>query len=84
MNLTNVRVKKLENNTDKVRALASIVFNDCFVVKDIRVVQGDERLFIAMPSFKRNDGKYEDIAHPINQEFREKIEKAILDEYRKC
>lgn len=80
MNITEVRVKKMENE-GRMRAVASITFDNAFVVRGIRIIEGDKGLFIAMPSRKTRDGTFKDIAHPITSEAREEIEKAILDAY---
>jgi stage V sporulation protein G len=70
-------------NTDsKMKAVVSVTFDDCFVVHDIKVIEGEKGLFIAMPSRKTSDGEYRDIAHPINREMRSSLENAILDVYK--
>lgn len=80
MEVTAVRLKKV--NTDgKMRAIASITIDDVFVVRDIRVIEGQNGLFIAMPSRKTPDGEFRDIAHPITSAARELIQTAILKEY---
>lgn len=66
---------------NKMRAVASVTFDNCFVVHDIKVIQGQEKLFTAMPSRKTVDGEYQDIAHPINAGMRSKLEQAILAKY---
>jgi len=68
-------------DNDKLKAYASVVFDDCFVIRDLRVISGTTGLFIAMPSRKRKDGSFRDTAHPLNMETREKIERSILDQY---
>lgn len=78
MNITDVRVRIVKKDDSKLKAVASITFDDCFVIHDIKVIQGNEGPFIAMPSRKTNDGEYKDIAHPIKQETREEIINAIL------
>lgn len=80
MNITDVRVRKVNTN-NKMKAIASVTFDDAFVVHDIKIIEGTNGLFIAMPSRRRQDGAFKDIAHPIVSECREKIEKAILDVY---
>lgn len=80
MNITDVRVKRV-NTEGKVRAVATITFDRSFVVRDIRVIEGQNGLFIAMPSRKTPDGEFRDIAHPITPEAREQIQTAILSEY---
>lgn len=80
MRVTDVRVRKI--NTDgRMRAIASITFNDEFVVHDIRVIDGDGGLFVAMPSKRTPDGEFRDVAHPINSNMRMKIQEAILAVY---
>lgn len=82
MNITDVRVRKVAKN-GKMKAVVSITLDDEFVVHDIKIIEGDKGMFIAMPSRKAADGEYRDIAHPINSETRERIQKIILDEYGK-
>ena len=79
MEITEVRVRKI-NSGNRVKAIAQITFDNEFVVKEIKVMEKPEGLFIAMPRRKRGD-KYSDIAHPINQAARDKITKAVLDQY---
>ena len=80
--ITDVRVRKVLKE-GKLKAVVSITIDDVFVVHDIKVVDGDKGLFIAMPSRKSSDGEYRDVAHPINSETREEIQKLILGEYQK-
>lgn len=80
MDITDVRVRKL-NGEGKLRAVVSITIDDVFVVHDIKVIEGDTGLFIAMPSKKAADGMFRDTAHPINSETREYLKKTILDAY---
>lgn len=79
MQITNVRLKKV-NSGNKMKAVASVTFDNEFVVHDIKVIEKDG-LFIAMPSKKTQNGEFRDVAHPINAETREKIQKAILEAY---
>ncbi len=81
MKITSVKVHKTEKENSRMKGMVSVVIDDCFAIRDIRIIQGDDKLFIAMPSRKVNDDTYHDIAHPINQETREMFEKAILDAY---
>lgn len=83
MKITSINVRKVESETNRLKGVASVLINDCFAVHDIRIIEGDNGLFIAMPSRKTTDGKYRDIAHPINPETRAMFEKAILEEYNK-
>jgi len=82
MNITDVRIRKV-NTEGKMKAVVSVTFDNEFVVHDIKVIEGQEGLFIAMPSRKTPDGEFKDIAHPINSPTREKIQAAILEEYNK-
>lgn len=83
MQITDVRVRKITKE-GKMRAIVSITLDDEFVIHDIKVIEGDKGLFIAMPSKKATDGEYRDIAHPINSFTRERIQDTILDSYRKA
>ncbi|MBQ3932436.1 MAG: septation regulator SpoVG [Lachnospiraceae bacterium] len=80
MEITDVRVRKVAKD-GKMKAVVSITFDNEFVVHDIKVIEGEKGLFIAMPSRKAADGEYRDIAHPINQETRAKLQQLILDKY---
>ncbi|MCQ2549659.1 MAG: septation regulator SpoVG [Lachnospiraceae bacterium] len=81
MIITDVRVRTVESE-GKLRGIASITIDDVFVVHDIKVIEGDKGLFIAMPSKKAADGEYRDIAHPINSATRDSIQKMILEKYK--
>ena len=83
MKITDVRVRKITKE-GKMKAIVSITIDDEFVVHDIKVIEGEKGLFIAMPSKKATDGEYRDIAHPINQTTRENIQNIILDRYEKA
>ena len=83
MQITDVRVRKITKE-GKMRAIVSITIDEEFVIHDIKVLEGDKGLFIAMPSKKASDGEYRDIAHPINSSTREKIQGIILDRYEKA
>ena len=82
MQITDVRVRKVAKE-GKLKAVVSITMDEEFVVHDIKVIEGEKGLFIAMPSKKAVDGEYRDIAHPINSETREKIQSIILENYEK-
>jgi Uncharacterized protein, involved in the regulation of septum location len=82
MEITDVRVRKIAAE-GKMKAIVSVTFDNEFVVHDIKVIEGQNGLFIAMPSRKTPDGEFKDIAHPINTQTRERIQNAILDEYAK-
>ncbi|RBP40618.1 septation regulator SpoVG [Garciella nitratireducens] len=80
MKITDVRIRKI--NTDgKMKAIVSVTFDEQFVVHDIKIIEGQHGLFIAMPSRKTPEGEFKDIAHPINSETRNMIQDAILKEY---
>lgn len=81
MNITDVRVRKVAKE-GKLKAVVSITIDDEFVVHDIKVIEGEKGLFIAMPSRKAADGEYRDIAHPINSTTRDRIQTLILDKYQ--
>lgn len=83
MKITDVRVRKVAKE-GKMKAVVSITIDDEFVVHDIKVIEGEKELFIAMPSRKAVDGEYRDIAHPINSATRDHIQKLILDAYEKA
>ncbi len=80
MNITDIRVRKVADK-GRLKGSAIITIDDAFVVRDLRVIEGDNGLFIAMPSKKTNTGEYRDIAHPINQETRAMIEEKVLAAY---
>ncbi len=80
MQITDVRVRKVAKE-GKMKAVVSITLDNEFVVHDIKVIEGEKGLFIAMPSRKATDGEYRDIAHPINSETRDKIQSIILEKY---
>ncbi|MBI4714380.1 MAG: septation regulator SpoVG [Nitrospirae bacterium] len=70
-------------NEDKLKAYVTITFDNAFIVRDVKVIQGNTGLFVAMPSRKKKDGTFKDIAHPLNNDARQKIEGVILTEYRR-
>lgn len=80
LEITDIRVKRVQSE-GKMRGIASITFDNCFVVHDIKIIEGQEKLFTAMPSRKTPDNEFKDIAHPINSEMREMIEKAIVSKF---
>ena len=80
MQVTDVRVRKLTKE-GKMRAVGSVTFDNEFVVHDIKIIEGEKGLFIAMPSKKATDGEYRDIAHPINSETRDRLQQIILEKY---
>jgi len=80
MEITEVKVTTVDQ--DQLKAYVTIVLDHCFVVRDVKVIRGPKGFFVAMPSKKRKDGTFRDIAHPINRETREKMENAILEAYQ--
>lgn len=80
MQITDVRIRKVEKE-GKMKAVVSITIDEEFVVHDIKIIEGEKGLFIAMPSRKAADGEYRDIAHPINSDTRERIQQLILERY---
>lgn len=81
MKITSVNVRKIEKEGSRLKGIASVVLDDCFAIHDIRLIEGDEGLFIAMPSRKTAAGGYRDTAHPINTETRTMFEDAIIEAY---
>ena len=81
MQVTDVRIRKVDKE-GKMKAIVSITFDNEFVIPDIKVIEGEKGLFIAMPSRKTADGEYRDIAHPIKSSTREEIQRLILDKYQ--
>jgi stage V sporulation protein G len=80
MQITDVRIRKVEKE-GKMKAVVSITMDEEFVVHDIKIIEGEKGLFIAMPSRKAADGEYRDIAHPINSDTRDRIQRLILEKY---
>lgn len=80
MEITDVRVKKF-NGENRLKAIAAITIDDCFVVHELRIIDGKDGLFVAMPSRKMPNGEFKDVAHPINQETRSTIEKLVIEAY---
>ncbi len=84
MKITSVNVRKIDKESSRMKGIASVLLDDSFAVHDIRIIEGDNGLFIAMPSRKTATGGYRDIAHPINPEVRAMFEEAILEAYEKA
>ena len=84
MKITSVNVRKINTEGSRMKGIASVLLDDSFAVHDIRIIDGDNGLFIAMPSRKTATGGYRDVAHPINPEVRAMFEEAILDAYEKA
>jgi stage V sporulation protein G len=83
LEITDCRVRPCSKEDEKLKAFATITLNNCFVVTDLKVIQGNKGLFVAMPSRRRKDGKFRDIAHPLNRETRAVIEKRVLELYHR-
>lgn len=83
MNITDVRVRKI-NQDGRMKAIVSVTFDDMFVVHDVKVVDGQNGLFVAMPSRKTAEGEFRDIAHPISSAAREVIQSAVLEKYEEA
>ncbi len=83
MKITSVTVRKFEREGNRMKGIATVVIDDAFAIHDIRIIEGDNGLFIAMPSRKTATGEYKDIAHPINTDVRNMFQSAILEEYNK-
>ena len=83
MQITDIRVRKITIE-GKMKAVVSVTFDEIFVVHDIKVIEGEKGLFIAMPSRRSGDGEYRDIAHPINSEMRDKLQREILRKYEEA
>ena len=83
MQVTDIRVRKV-NSVGKMKAVVSVTFDECFVVHDIKVIEGKEKLFIAMPSRKTAEGEFKDIAHPITTQLRDDLQAMILTKYEEA
>lgn len=81
MEITEIRLTM--RNEDKLKAFANVTFDDAFVIRGMKIISGNKGLFISMPSRKRPDGTYQDIAHPVNTDMRRLLERAILEEYER-
>ncbi len=84
MKISDIRVRIIKKDDSKLKAVASMTIDDCFVVHDIKIVEGTQGYFISMPSRKTMDGEYKDTVHPLNTETRNQIESAILAEFEKA
>lgn len=84
MNITDVNIKLTKSKEKKLKAIASIVIDNCFAIHDIKVIQSNQRSFISMPAKKSYTGEYRDIVHPLNSETREYISTMIMQEYEKA
>lgn len=81
MKITDVRLRKVNNQDTRMKALVSITFEDSFVIHDLRVIEGNNGLFVAMPSKRTPDGEFRDIAHPINSDMRQHVQEEIMKVY---
>lgn len=84
MKITSINVRKEEKENSRMRGKASVTIDDCFVIHDIRIIEGNDGLFIAMPSRQKANGEYRDVAHPINQETRKMFQDEILKAYKEA
>lgn len=82
MKITSVNVRKIEKEDSRMKGIASVLIDDCFAIHDLKIIEGDNGLFVAMPSRKTATGGYRDIAHPINPETRKLFEETILEAYK--
>jgi stage V sporulation protein G len=80
MKITDIRIRKVSGE-GKLKAYVTVTFDDCFVVHNVKIIDGKSGAFVAMPSRKTSSGEYKDVAHPINPEFRAELQKEILDRY---
>ena len=80
MEITDIRIRQMSQE-EKMKAVVSVTFDNCFVVHDIKIIEGTDKLFIAMPSRNTPEGEYKDIAHPINMDMREMLSERILEKY---
>lgn len=83
MEITNIKIRKFDTES-KMKAIASVTFDDCFAVHDIKVIENDDKVFVAMPNKRLKDGTFKDIAHPINFECRQYIESAVVEAYQQA
>jgi len=83
MLITEVKVFPARESGSRLKAYATVVFDNCFIIRDLKVIEGDKGLFVSMPSRRRKDGTFRDIVHPLNSEMRKTIEDAIIEAYKK-
>jgi Uncharacterized protein, involved in the regulation of septum location len=83
MEITEVKVYPAKENGSRLKAYATIVFDNSFIIRDLKVIEGDKGFFVSMPSRRRKDGTFRDIVHPLNSEMRKTIEDTIINEYKK-
>lgn len=82
MEITEVKIFLIDNG-GRLKAYATLVFDDCFIVRDLKVIQGDTSIFVSMPSRRRKDGSFRDIVHPLNTDMRSRVEENVIKEYNK-
>lgn len=80
MKITEVKVFPVEGG-GRLKAYATLVFDDCFIVRDLKVIEGDKGLFVSMPSRRRKDGSFRDIVHPLNSDTRKEVEEQVIEEF---
>lgn len=83
MEITSIKIKKFDND-GKMKAIASITFDECFAIHDIKVIENEDKVFVAMPNKKLKDGTFKDIAHPINSDTRKYIEDAVIKAFNEA
>ena len=83
MEITNVKIKKFVTDS-KMTAIASITFDDCFAIHDVKVIENNDKIFVAMPNKRLKDGTFKDVAHPINFETRQYIESKVIEAYNEA
>lgn len=83
MEITSIKVKKFSNDS-KMKAIASITFDDCFAIHDIKIIENNDKVFVAMPNKRLKDGTFKDVAHPINAETRQYIEESVITAYNEA
>ena len=82
MNITEVKVFPVKES-GRLKAYATIVFDDSFIVRDLKIIDGNKGLFVSMPSRRRKDGSFRDIAHPLNSEIRKSVEETVIEEFKR-
>jgi len=83
MEITEVKVFPAKETGSRLKAYATLVFDGCFIIRDLKIIEGDKGLFVSMPSRRRKDGTFRDIVHPLNSETRTKIERSVIEEYNR-
>ncbi len=83
MKISDIKINRIDKDNSRLKAIAVITFDNVFVVRDIRVIDGDNGIFIAMPSFQLANGNFRDLCHPISREFQDELQEAIVEEYNR-